>query len=110
MTVRQLETRSSIPGSLMMIPRAAAIEIAPIIATGIANNKGQGVAMTKTARNRLGSWPPTAPVMATLIANAVYHAPRRSAILRRRRSEEHTSELQSHSDLVCRLLLEKKKP
>src|SRR5438034_8562689 len=25
------------------------------------------------------------------------------------RSEEHTSELQSHSDLVCRLLLEKKK-
>src|SRR5476649_280589 len=28
---------------------------------------------------------------------------------RRDRSEEHTSELQSHSDLVCRLLLEKKK-
>src|SRR5215211_8536419 len=32
---------------------------------------------------------------------------RRSA--RAPRSEEHTSELQSHSDLVCRLLLEKKK-
>src|SRR5437588_2211107 len=32
------------------------------------------------------------------------------AVARRRaaRSEEHTSELQSHSDLVCRLLLEKK--
>src|SRR6266540_4445367 len=28
---------------------------------------------------------------------------------RARRSEEHTSELQSHHDLVCRLLLEKKK-
>src|SRR6185369_17487450 len=28
---------------------------------------------------------------------------------RRRRSEEHTSELQSHLNLVCRLLLEKKK-
>src|SRR5437588_7996765 len=27
---------------------------------------------------------------------------------RKARSEEHTSELQSHSDLVCRLLLEKK--
>src|SRR5260221_6131533 len=27
----------------------------------------------------------------------------------RLRSEEHTSELQSHSDIVCRLLLEKKK-
>src|SRR5437773_8429450 len=26
-----------------------------------------------------------------------------------RRSEEHTSELQSHHDVVCRLLLEKKK-
>src|SRR5438132_13752455 len=31
----------------------------------------------------------------------------REALLHR--SEEHTSELQSHSDLVCRLLLEKKK-
>src|SRR5206468_12907753 len=29
--------------------------------------------------------------------------------LERNRSEEHTSELQSRSDLVCRLLLEKKK-
>src|SRR5438132_9858347 len=32
---------------------------------------------------------------------------RRLADRSRRRSEEHTSELQSHSDLVCRLLLEK---
>src|SRR5438034_6514518 len=31
------------------------------------------------------------------------------AVCERERSEEHTSELQSHSDLVCRLLLEKKK-
>src|SRR5260221_1382560 len=30
-------------------------------------------------------------------------------VLADQRSEEHTSELQSHSDLVCRLLLEKKK-
>src|SRR5438034_4239951 len=30
-------------------------------------------------------------------------------VLSHARSEEHTSELQSHSDLVCRLLLEKKK-
>src|SRR5260221_4777627 len=33
----------------------------------------------------------------------------RSKSLLEARSEEHTSELQSHSDLVCRLLLEKKK-
>src|SRR5215204_7334559 len=35
-------------------------------------------------------------------AGHLYHRPAN-------RSEEHTSELQSHSDLVCRLLLEKKK-
>src|SRR5205085_7286771 len=37
-------------------------------------------------------------------------APRRGTRSpQRRRSEEHTSELQSQSNLVCRLLLEKKK-
>src|SRR5437667_1571776 len=30
-------------------------------------------------------------------------------VINPKRSEEHTSELQSHHDLVCRLLLEKKK-
>src|SRR6266853_2106724 len=34
---------------------------------------------------------------------------RRAKFWARRRSEEHTSELQSQSNLVCRLLLEKKK-
>src|SRR2546427_1469819 len=34
---------------------------------------------------------------------------RGGSIRRARRSEEHTSELQSQSNLVCRLLLEKKK-
>src|SRR3712207_6846508 len=37
-------------------------------------------------------------------------APARSSAVRGRRSEEHTSELQSRQYLVCRLLLEKKKP
>src|SRR5437773_4970208 len=36
-------------------------------------------------------------------------AHRRSRLIVLTRSEEHTSELQSHHDLVCRLLLEKKK-
>src|SRR2546421_1713856 len=36
-------------------------------------------------------------------------APERPWQAARKRSEEHTSELQSRSDLVCRLLLEKKK-
>src|SRR5690606_41471090 len=35
--------------------------------------------------------------------------PRASPAIPRRRSEEHTSELQSRENLVCRLLLEKKK-
>src|SRR5260370_3879909 len=35
--------------------------------------------------------------------------PTRDRITPNRRSEEHTSELQSHLNLVCRLLLEKKK-
>src|SRR2546427_9541219 len=38
-----------------------------------------------------------------------YVVPNASASFARSRSEEHTSELQSQSNLVCRLLLEKKK-
>src|SRR5947207_4020590 len=38
------------------------------------------------------------PNMLLNLADPIFH-----------RSEEHMSELQSHSDLVCRLLLEKKK-
>src|SRR5476649_2047094 len=40
---------------------------------------------------------------------AHYSASKAGLIALTKRSEEHTSELQSHSDLVCRLLLEKKK-
>src|SRR5260221_2939947 len=36
------------------------------------------------------------------------HIERESVDISLPRSEEHTSELQSHSDLVCRLLLEKR--
>src|SRR5947207_12210647 len=49
-----------------------------------------------------------------LTASAVEHQPVSRAEaealfeINEARSEEHTSELQSHSDLVCRLLLEKK--
>src|SRR5437773_9600954 len=44
-----------------------------------------------------------------MYTNRVYIRCRRSWTRKWRRSEEHTSELQSHHDLVCRLLLEKKK-
>src|SRR5260370_26434344 len=42
------------------------------------------------------------------VANTIFLAVR-SATTPDSRSEEHTSELQSHLNLVCRLLLEKKK-
>src|SRR5947207_5519078 len=40
-------------------------------------------------------------------ASGTFLAPNATVGLTLARSEEHTSELQSHSDLVCRLLLEK---
>src|SRR2546427_12896216 len=46
----------------------------------------------------------------TLVRNTLFRAARvRGQVVRTLRSEEHTSELQSQSNLVCRLLLEKKK-
>src|SRR2546428_3247301 len=60
-------------------------------------------------------WMPTArPGPGTHRSTLGFTKPRnactgRYEICRHSRSEEHTSELQSRSDLVCRLLLEKKK-
>src|SRR5260221_8662205 len=42
-------------------------------------------------------------------SHKVFPKPSEGGFRKTLRSEEHTSELQSHSDLVCRLLLEKKK-
>src|SRR5436190_18691099 len=50
-------------------------------------------------------WLAVSPSMRPVASTSPTHTTTGSA----RRSEEHTSELQSHSDLVCRLLLEKKK-
>src|SRR5260221_9656254 len=51
----------------------------------------------RTSYESMGSkWPRSAPDQQAVSVSGT------------RRSEEHTSELQSHSDLVCRLLLEKK--
>src|SRR5690349_22368008 len=54
----------------------------------------------RTHPERLSKGPDTSPI----------HGLTGAILVRRlRRSEEHTSELQSRRDLVCRLLLEKKK-
>src|SRR5438034_1171680 len=55
-------------------------------------NGGNGLRVTSIVPSRVN---PNVVLASTIDATA--------------RSEEHTSELQSHSDLVCRLLLEKKK-
>src|SRR5699024_9512870 len=55
------------------------------------------------ARKILLSVPPTEDSIKTLVLGV------NDEILQKERSEEHTSELQSRFDLVCRLLLEKKK-
>src|SRR5260370_32069663 len=49
--------------------------------------------------------PPTEKEIRDFLADPSKDAFRREGV----RSEEHTSELQSHLNLVCRLLLEKKK-
>src|SRR2546421_3584167 len=49
------------------------------------------------------------PVHEPRLAELLKESKGRLQKLRESRSEEHTSELQSRSDLVCRLLLEKKK-
>src|SRR5438132_5503490 len=55
-----------------------------------------------------GAAPPPAP-RSENVGAVSDRGPRRRGAPPTFRSEEHTSELQSHSDLVCRLLLEKKK-
>src|SRR5437867_10645987 len=54
-----------------------------------------------TADRREGRW--------LMMSDVCKHCVRAGCNACRRRSEEHTSELQSPYDLVCRLLLEKKK-
>src|SRR2546430_3769173 len=56
-------------------------------------------------RPRGTSYTPTCPSPSL----GTRRTPRAHGLLRSSRSEEHTSELQSQSNLVCRLLLEKKK-
>src|SRR5438034_5874241 len=55
----------------------------------------------------LVSYPVIIALLVGLVAGYANTKPR-VGLVDEDRSEEHTSELQSHSDLVCRLLLEKK--
>src|SRR5438034_7136980 len=85
-----------------------------VAATGLAKLRFSAVlarhpsrATTMAVSPRSASKPPREPESndAATATVAITASDTRAAT----RSEEHTSELQSHSDLVCRLLLEKKK-
>src|SRR5438034_7568003 len=65
---------------------------------------------TTLFRSGRSTWTgPGRPVAAMWNASRMIGPRSLPSLTRKLRSEEHTSELQSHSDLVCRLLLEKKK-
>src|SRR5207249_8014010 len=49
------------------------------------------------------------PSERSMVPAPIYRGMKEGKLVRFERSEEHTSELQSRFDLVCRLLLEKKK-
>src|SRR5690242_18241403 len=68
-----------------------------------------GVSLRYRSEGGYGAWQLRLPANGSWVElelpGSPYRVPRRF----RDRSEEHTSELQSHVNLVCRLLLEKKK-
>src|SRR5690606_39896598 len=80
----------------------SATVIAPYESGLMRASKPEPTTMPTTSRMRSRVWPfsPTSKWISTSISAWPFSA---------RRSEEHTSELQSRENLVCRLLLEKKK-
>src|SRR5438034_5781899 len=72
----------------------------------VARTRRRSAATTASASTAA---PPTASQFQIFRGLPLLPAPGSVGRPRHTRSEEHTSELQSHSDLVCRLLLEKKK-
>src|SRR5947207_211982 len=96
------------PGSLFAIPP---VEVAAAKFPLLSNASAPTVPCRSCSEIK-NFLPPTPPCFS---ASLIFcNASQRSCVkLQKRkstvRSEEHTSELQSHSDLVCRLLLEKKK-
>src|SRR2546430_13023959 len=83
-------------------PRSTLFPYTTLFRSPSAAAGGNEFTMTEMVKN-MGAVAIT--VVIILLIMSVYSI----AIMVERRSEEHTSELQSQSNLVCRLLLEKKK-
>src|SRR5688572_32531247 len=86
-------------------PRSAMVANTNVVAITM-NSMPAGPAATRAALSRRKSaYTAPSPIAIPLRPNASQNASQPAT----KRSEEHTSELQSQSNLVCRLLLEKKK-
>src|SRR2546430_10069252 len=79
-------------------PNSNSLEVTPVVLDGLMFVTSANDAYALDAQTGRVIWHYSRPVTEGLIDDASQH-----------RSEEHTSELQSQSNLVCRLLLEKKK-
>src|SRR5207302_11458284 len=96
-------------------PAPVAVSVSPPSATLTVNGQQQFTAMVTGTSNTAVTWS-MSPSIGTLTTNGLYTAPGTisssqtiTITATSVRSEEHTSELQSRENLVCRLLLEKKK-
>src|SRR5436190_883641 len=106
--------------ALLVIDATEGVSALVAAIAGYAHESGRSVIILVNKWDLVGSTPaPDADKPRTRAARlqdskrvgdrAAYEQRLRYALKFLARSEEHTSELQSHSDLVCRLLLEKKK-
>src|SRR5215475_4021835 len=95
------------PGSPPHLPNPPKVLIpCPALGFGVPMLPNLGIALRRNRGLRMAGTDGLIAV-APVIAPIARHLPNR--VLHLRRSEEHTSELQSRENLVCRLLLEKKK-
>src|SRR5688572_31055838 len=78
-------------------PRSTLFPYTTLFRSGLIPGIAMGAALGRLAAHQLFNVHPVDPLAIGLVAGGFL------------RSEEHTSELQSQSNLVCRLLLEKKK-
>src|SRR5260221_3610107 len=92
-------------------PRSTLFPYTTLFRSGRSYRVEEGMMATHLRSRILGAG---APLLAMLMTASVTPEAQRTGINpptfnpRPERSEEHTSELQSHSDLVCRLLLDNK--
>src|SRR5207249_2880690 len=116
--VTVLETVGCAGVSTTPTPISVSVTISPILATVAAGGTQQFSAVVQNTSNTAVTWQVNGvtggnATVGTISSSGLYTAPgvvpKSKSCLPLHRSEEHTSELQSRFDLVCRLLLEKKK-